>query len=68
MLEVHLRKGKRLAGFIDQYGWLGNSLVGEDGAEAAWRILQHDISNPGLQRRCLPLLEAASKAGEIPLW
>lgn len=68
MLEVHQRNGKRLAEVIEQYGWPRKSLVGEDGAEAAWLILQHDISNPTLQRRCLPLLEAAAKAGEVPLW
>ena len=68
MLEVHQRNGKRLEEVIDEYGWPGKSLVGQDGAEAAWLILQHDISNPALQRRCLALLEAAARAGEIPLW
>ena len=47
-------------------GWPGRSRVGADGARAAWLILQHDIGNPALLRRCLPLVEQAARDGEIP--
>ncbi|HET8624943.1 MAG TPA: DUF6624 domain-containing protein [Gemmatimonadales bacterium] len=44
----------------------GVHLAGEDGAEAAWRVLQHAIGSPALQRECLPLLEAAAARGDVP--
>jgi|GEM_PF-50313 len=66
MEAVHRRNAKRLAGLVDAHGWPGRSLAGEDGAEAAWRIVQHAIGEPALQRRCLPLLEAAAAAGDVP--
>jgi hypothetical protein len=65
MAEVHLRHAKSLEGIVEQHGWPGRSLVGEEGAHAAWLILQHAIANPPLQRRCLPLLKQSAEAGEI---
>lgn len=66
MAEVHQKHGARLAEIIDEHGWPVKPLVGEDGAEAAWLIVQHDIGNPPLQRRCLKLIEAAVRKGEVP--
>jgi hypothetical protein len=45
-------------------GWPGKSLVGEDGAHAAWLLAQHADSDPAFQRRCLDLLAAAVERGE----
>ncbi len=47
MEEVHKRNAAWLKQMIADYGWPGLSLVGEDGAEAAWRIAQHSIGDPG---------------------
>ena len=66
MEAIHRRNAARLAALVDANGWPGRTLAGDDGAEAAWRIIQHAISEPALQRRCLPLLEAAAAAGEVP--
>lgn len=66
MEAVHRRNAKKLAGIIAGFGWPGASLVGEDGAEAAWLIAQHAIGEPGFQRHCLVLLQAAADAGEVP--
>lgn len=66
MAEVHRRNGRRLIEIIDQYGWPGKTLAGEDGADAAWLIVQHDIGNPSLQRRSLSLLREAVTSGEAP--
>ncbi len=66
MAEVHSRNARELARMIDQHGWLGKSLVGEDGAEAAWLILQHAIGDPELQRKCLPLLKEAVARSDVP--
>src|SRR5882672_10080394 len=65
MEEVHLRNAGRLKSVIEEYGWPGKSLVGEDGARAAWLILQHAIGNPNLLRKCLPILQEAVRQGEI---
>jgi hypothetical protein len=66
MEEVHRRNAARLTEIIEERGWPGRGLVGEDGAHAAWFVLQHAIGNPALQRRGLQLLREAVAAGEAP--
>jgi hypothetical protein len=56
MAEVHRRNAARLAEILDRSGWPGPSLVGADGAAAAWLVLQHAIGDPPLMRRGLVLL------------
>jgi len=65
MADVHQRNAQHLDAIIEQHGWPGNSLAGEDAADAAWLVLQHAIGNPALQRRCLPLLIESAELGEI---
>ena len=64
MEEIHRRNASRLAAILDQDGWPGRSRVGEDGAAAAWLVLQHAIGDPALMRRGLALLEAAAARGD----
>lgn len=59
MAEVHQRNAQELENIIERFGWPGKSLVGDEGAHAAWFILQHAIGNPELQRQCLPVLKQA---------
>jgi hypothetical protein len=63
----------RLRQMVAEHGWPGRSLVGEDGADAAWLILQHAGSGvPSLgtpqnllfQVSCIPLLQDAVRRGE----
>ena len=61
MARVHERNARRLRRIIESVGWPGADLVGSDGAEAAWLILQHAIAEPDLLRRALPLLQAAAR-------
>lgn len=68
MQEVHKRNAARLSVIIERHGWPGLSLAGEDGEEAAWRIVQHSIGDPRFQRRGLELIKAAASRGEAPLW
>lgn len=68
MREVHERNNARIREIVGSFGWPGRSLVGEDGCEAAWMIVQHAVLEPEFQRYCLPLLEEAVAAGEAPLW
>ena len=64
MAQVHQRNARRLRRIIEFVGWPGSDLVGSDGAEAAWLILQHAISEPDLLRRTLPLITAAAREGK----
>lgn len=47
-----------LRGLIEEHGWLGKSIVGKEGADATFLLVQHspDLS---FQQYCLTLLEAA---------
>lgn len=49
---------------IEKHGWPGKSMVGEDGALAAFLMVQHADRDPEFQRKCLPLLEKAVQAAE----
>jgi hypothetical protein len=64
MEAVHRRNAARLREVLARVGWPGRALVGQDGASAAWRIVQHAIGEPALLRGCLPLLQAAAAEGE----
>lgn len=68
MEAVHKRNAARLAGIIERHGWPGESLVGEDGAKAAWLVAQHAIGNPPFMRKCLFLLKQAASGNEVPQW
>jgi hypothetical protein len=64
MAEVHLRNARELEAIVAEHGWPGRSLVGEDGAHAAWVVLQHAIACPHLMRRGHSLLQDAVSRGE----
>ena len=68
MEAIHKSNTYRLATIIDQHGWPGESLVGEDGARAAWLVAQHAIGNPPFMRQCLALLKQAASQREVPQW
>lgn len=68
MEAVHINNAARLADIIEQYGWPGNSLVGEEGAWAAWLIAQHAIGNPPFMRHCLTLLKQAASNSDVMPW
>jgi hypothetical protein len=63
----------RLRAIVSEHGWPGRSLVGEDGADAAWLLLQHvnsrvtTIRSPAgdeFCRSCVVLLRDAVARGE----
>lgn len=61
--ETHIARMKEIIG---QYGWPGYDLVGQDGSQAAWVLVQHS-GDLEFQKRCLELLtEAAS--GDDASW
>jgi hypothetical protein len=68
MEEVHRKNASQLRQIIEVHGWPGRSLAGDDGAQAAWLIVQHSIGEAPFQRRCLKLLEQTVSEGEAPAW
>jgi hypothetical protein len=53
-----------LKGVVERRGWPGITLVGRDGATAAWLLVQHADADPKFQRRCLDLMAKLPK-GEV---
>ena len=49
---------------VQEYGWPGVSLVGKQGANAAWLLVQHSDADHDFQVSCLELMEAMPE-GEI---
>ena len=64
MEALHLQNAALLNDAFDALGWPGRGLIGDDGAGAAFLILQHAISRPDLQRRGLALMLEAIPKGE----
>ena len=64
MEVVHLENALLLERVIDTIGWPGRAKVQDDGAGAAFMILQHAISRPDLQRRGLALILDAVPEGQ----
>ena len=54
----------RMVEILDQSGWPGWTMVGSDGAFAAWVLIQHADLDLPLQKRGLELMQAAVDAGE----
>ena len=52
----------KMKAIVVQHGWPGRSLVGDDGAHAAWLLVQH--ADASFMEQCLPLMEHAVSAGE----
>jgi hypothetical protein len=64
LAKVDHRNRARLVRIIERHGWPGATLVGKDGAQAAWLIVQHADHDRDFQRSCLGLMEKA-RAGEV---
>lgn len=64
MNRVDVANTDRLREIVDEHGWPGRSLVGEEGAEHAWLLAQHASAQLDFQRRVLDLLTTAVVAGE----
>ena len=62
--EVDKRNTERMKDIISQYGWPGKSLVGEEGANGAWLLIQHADHDAEFQKQALELLKEAVRKGE----
>lgn len=63
MKAIDSSNTERMRAIIRQYGWPGLSLVGRDGTEAAFLLVQH--AELSFQKEVLPLVEKSYKKGEL---
>ena len=64
MAAVDQKNRERLKKIMDKHGWPGRSLVGQDGAHAAWLLVQHADADLAFQKGCLQAMKALPK-GEV---
>jgi hypothetical protein len=62
--EAEAARTTRIREIVAAHGWPGRTLVGDDGASAAWLLVQHADDDPEFQDRALELMRAAVEAGE----
>lgn len=65
---LHQAHASRLKEIISTYGWPGISLVGEEGAKAAWLVVQHSVSDLAFLAECVGLLEEAVEKSDVEGW
>ncbi|MCU1280626.1 MAG: hypothetical protein JWM53_4172 [bacterium] len=64
LAAVDRKTTARMKEVVAKKGWPGKSLVGSDGAFAAWLLVQHADADPSFQNLCLDKMEAQVKRGE----
>ena len=64
MRVIDRENTERMKEIVRTHGWPGPELVGRDGTQAAWLLVQH--STPGFQREMLPLVEKAFRENKLP--
>ena len=62
--ESDSRREARLKAIVSTEGWPSIALVGRDGVEAAWLLLQH-ATDTAWQASLLPVLERTAETGEV---
>lgn len=63
MRAIDSANTSRVKAIVRQYGWPGPELVGTDGTEAAFYLVQH--AELAFQREMLPLVRDAYRAGKL---
>ncbi|WP_329317962.1 DUF6624 domain-containing protein [Streptomyces sp. NBC_01262] len=64
IVRVYESNTKELRDIVDEIGWPGRSLVGEEAANAAFLIAQHSDADRVFQRRARDLVAQAAEVGE----
>ena len=67
IVEIDSKNTSRMREIVQEYGWPGKNLVGEDGTSAAWLLVQHADRDRKFQKQCLELMKETAKKGEVPL-
>ena len=55
----------RMKEVVAKYGWPSKRVVGSDGANAAWLLVQHADAELAFQKECLVKMEPLVKTGEV---
>src|SRR5262245_4459367 len=63
MREIDMNNTVRMKEIVKQYGWPGPELVGEDGTEAAFLLVQH--ADYEFQKEMLPLVREAYRMKKL---
>jgi hypothetical protein len=61
VLQSQERNSERMREILGEYGWPDPDLVGADGAEAAWLLVQHGGAE--IQERALELMRSSDEPG-----
>jgi hypothetical protein len=67
LVAVDEKNTARLKQIIAKYGWPTKTMVGQDGADAAWLLAQHADHDPAFQLLVLGLMEKLIPQGEASL-
>lgn len=65
--EIHKKNTARMKEIVREYGWPCSDLVGSEGAEAAWMVVQHAVDADFMQS-CVHLLENAVQNNQAEGW
>ena len=65
MKALYEKQTIRMKEIIKQHGWPGFALVGEEGAEAAWVIVQNATLDKDFMKLCLSLLRESTAKGDV---
>ncbi|RUR33389.1 hypothetical protein ELY33_03245 [Vreelandella andesensis] len=68
MKALHEHNASRLKEIIGDHGWPGISLAWEEGAKAAWLVVQHSVSDAEFMAKCVDLLEEAVAREDVAGW
>ena len=63
MRTIDTANTERVRTIVRQYGWPGPELVGQDGTDAAFMLVQH--ADLAFQKEILPLVEKAYRGGRL---
>jgi len=63
--RIDWRNTARMKAILDEIGWPTQSMVGKDGARAAWLLALHADHDTPFQRRCLDLMKTALQQDEV---
>jgi len=66
MAQVDAENRDWLKKTVGKKGWPGKTLVGPDGAQAAFLLVQHADKDLPFQKRCLKLMQRAPKGDVAP--
>jgi len=68
MKAIHEKNNVRIKEIVNIHGWPGFSIVGKEGSEAAWLIVQHAVLDTVFMDECLLLLKEAVSNTEAEGW